>query len=441
MKKFFFLILLSFKFILLISQTNYIIYDSKGIAGYIVLSMTKDSSFERVLMCDGFSREYTVAKHMFGKNYSYQSVSYYADDQMPVRISFENGILTRISAGLKTTFNTHKKDCIIYSGSAPAAGIIFSDMFNGRYKLINAYSGNELSNGVKDAKVFKKGLYPDSVYTGNYVIRKTDKHIDIENPYYIDYGSFYTKDDFYRKKIRIELSFGSFARGELSMDQPSDTVIVILPFSMNYNMYGNMSSQISPYTALQLAERIDKPVCITEFTFEGRKDYESLEKSILNINTYFSKRYSEVIYIAFNEFALVLSDLLPYSSMLSINPMLVPAEQFSKTIFERTNRRVQIFSNQNKFTEANPIFMKFRDAYPVAVYASHKGKKAYIISYSVLNESEKRGVAGLSGRVGKIKNIDRRLNNNILYDLWSFKKNIQIEDKVIKYINSVLNKL
>jgi len=392
----------------------------------MVLTMSKDSSFERVLMCDGFSREYTVAKHNFGRNYSYQSVSYYADDQMPVRISFDNGILTRTSAGVKTTAKYQKKEYIVYNGSAPASGIVFWDMHSSRYTLINAYSGKETSNQALGAKVFKKGVYPDSVYTGNYIIRRTDKRIDIENPYFIDYGSFYIKDDFYRKKIRMELTFGGYARGELSMDQPSDTVVVILPFSLNYNMYGNMSSQLSPYTALQLSERIDKPVCITEFTLEGRKDYEAIEKTLLEINDYFSNRYSEVIYIAFNEFAIVLAELLPYSSMLSINPMLVPAEQFSKTIFERTNRRVQIFSNQNKFMEANPIFMKFRDADPVAVYASHKGRKAYIISYSVLNESEKRGVAGLSGRVGKIKNIDRRLNNNILYDLWSFKKNIQI---------------
>lgn len=433
-----FILLFSLK---LFPDANYIIYNSKGEAGYLTISVFKDSVYERVLMTDGFSREYTAASYSLRDGYSYKSVSYFADDQLPVKISCDGKVLSRVSAGIKSSIRIDGSKTIIYNGSAPASSALLINAGRNKWKAINAYSFKYISEPASGFKCFGKGTYPDSIISGNYRICRTERYINIENPYAIDYSAYYIRDDFAKKKIVMELNIGEGARGELIMDAPSDTVAVVFPFTMNYDMYGNMSSQTAPFTSLQIGEGIAKPVYIFEFTINGKKDYASLSETVSEIDRYFSSRYKKVVYIAFNECALLAADVLPYASIIAINPVLEKCRDYSDMIFQRSNKRLKIFAESERFFRSNPVFSKFEYADPVSIYSKQKGRRAYILSWSVLTPKERENSLGLSGKVVKMNNIDRRLNDNILYDLWSFKKKIKIDEKIIKYLNALINKL
>jgi len=406
---------------------------------------SKGKISERVLWLDGFSKEYTESFISLTETPEYSSKTYYENDKLPIIISLRgNRFEKRFSDKLISTSLREEVEFIHRNSNI----ILFLSFAKGINKKINCYDSDRMENFT--AEFIKGEIYVDGKDIGDYyagkslldsaklfglkIVREKEK-ILVKNPYTINLSKIYTEDDFTLKKRHIQFSFDCF-EGEIAFDKPSDTLVVILPFSFSSDMNGNSGSSIRPFTVLQIAEYIKSPALLLQISLKP-EERTKLPQKIADIEKELLKSYGRVLFIAFNDICIDLAESRVKSDKIMINPPLPEVSEWSDMMFARYSVNSKyLFKSKEKFMEYEGL-SPLKNKTGLASLYSAQQPAIFVFSSSVLSDAEASAAKRIKGKVYYIKNIDRRLNSYNIYDLWSFEKNVFINRKILDFINGL----
>ena len=425
----------------------YIIYRGDAPAAYSEITSNGNKFKERVLWFDGYSKEYSETELTIDGKIKYSSEIYYENDKLPIICNLNDGRFEKRMSDrlIKTTIDSDIDFMLKNSNIA----LFLSGLCrkNGEFKIFDIDKMKSFETFVSDKfvkikdkeyKIFRgKNTILDSGEIYGLKIIKSKTPISIVNPYTVNLSKIYTEDDFVKKKHHLYYDYGSFF-GEVSYDRQSDTVIVILPFSFSSDYNGNLNS-IKSYTVRQIAENLKYPVLSLQFNMQrtSRKDLagriKDLEKELL-------RAYSRVIFIGFNDICIDLAESGVSGRKIFINPPLMGIKEWSEMMFVKYSAKsYYLFSSAAKLNEYEAIDTLITEKKIFESYSKSKDSY-YIFSKSVLSEKELAKSKKIAGTVFYIKNIDRRLNSYNIYDLWSFEKNILINQKIFSLIGGIIKK-
>ncbi len=438
------LIVLLFIIITINSASSYNIYYKAEIAGKYIIDYNYPYIRETALWTDGFSAQFSQSEHNFGSGYSYQSLSYIKDNTLPNSLHYESNVLDKRIGTINAHIKIKENVPFIIENSLPFGAVMFvqrngiSDLFSvtkDAFVKVKTEAGQIVSIDNIPVYVYGDGIYPDSIIWAHYTLKKTNAFSYINNPY--SKGRVFKKSDFTKKPLHKIIRIGDI-RGELCISGSGGDLVVILPFDIRSDRYGN-TYNAKVYTAYQLAESIHKNVFI--FDFIGLKDFnvKSVMEQLRVIDSYFSAYYDNIHYIAFNDMLPIAVDVFPERHIIGINPPVTDYDLYQSIVFGKYNKYSDfMYSSVKSFKVYNIFNNYFAQTDFIKLYNQHRHLKL-IFSFSALNESETEKLMYIKCKYSKIKNIDRRLNSYIIgSDFWSFRTNIYINKSILQYINNQL---
>lgn len=421
-------------------KITYTIFKDDKIVGYSNFEIKNFVILERTLFLDGFTKEYILSRTDVKRNH-FKSYRYYADMNLPDFIEFKDGILVK-KIGQKI-FKYKIKPYPLFGienilTTSYLGGILGDSIFNfDRNEILKVKKdGGKFSLSFGDYSIFKSKGIVDSVFYLDYRYVKSQNYFEIKNPYYLDVTSFFQPKDFFKKKNRKNIDL-KYTKLHLSYNEPKREVLLIAPFTLTSDMYGNISNLITPFTQIQISENIDIPTIIFEFKTK-EVDPNMVMEGIQEIYEFLKKRYEKVHLLTFNHIFLF-CDIEKFDKVLLINPPIEDMNLWSEDFYKKLsvgNR--YLFKNYEKFLKFEVIDTTIKEENIKNFYVK-KENLIFIFSKDILSKSEMERVSKLNGKIYFIKNVDRRLNSYYKYDLWSYDKNIFIDQKVLNFIDHLLN--
>ncbi|MFO8061501.1 MAG: hypothetical protein R6U31_01080 [bacterium] len=440
MRKTIFILCILF-YISLASSTGYTIFFKGRPAGYYYIEHKKGEVFEKALWIDGFSRHYSAGKHNFNDDYSYISTMYFRDNALPEKMQYFSGRFEKRGSNYSLNMPVSEKDIIILNPQLPLYALLqavnsSSSVFFVPDERIVPVSGSSIA-GI-EYSIFGNSHSPDSIIWGNYTFRR-GQPVNFSNPYSIDYSSLITKEDFRQKPLSKKIRIGSI-NGELYFNRKEyDKLVIVLPFNYFSDRYSNTVST-RPFTGYQIAQSIDCPVYI--FDFAGDKpDSRSIIANIRAMYNYFSRHFSDIVFIGFNAYASVYLLTGIEAPLIAVNPPLIDYHSYTDLMFALYNAENDfIYSSAGIYRRYDPFYPLLKDRDMLNMYS----REDILILYSadVLSQRELEALSSSKCPRISIRNVDRRLNSYKmkLSDLRNYKEVPHIHSEIKRYLNKLIEK-
>lgn len=432
-------ILCILSYIFLSASTGYTIFFKGRPAGHYYIERREYEVFEKALWIDGFSRHYSAGKHSFNDNYSYISTMYFRDNALPEKIRYTSGRFTKRGSNYSLNIPVSEKDFIVLNPQLPVYALLqavnrgSSVFFVPGEKIIHA-AGKSIA-GIKYS-IFGNPHNPDSIIWGNYTFRR-GQPVNFSNPYSIDYSSLMTKADFKEKSLSKKIRIGNI-NGELYFNRKEyDKLVIILPFDYFSDRYSNTVST-RPFTAYQIAQSIECPVYIFDFGVK-KPGGRSIINNIRAMHNYFSRHFSDIVFIGFNAYASVFLLTGIDAPLIAVNPPLIDYHSYTEMMFSLYNAENDfIYSTADIYRRYDPFYPLLRGKNMLNMYS--KENITILYSADVLSQPELRAVQSSSCRRISIRNVDRRLNSYKmkLRDLRNYKDVPHIHSEIKSYLNKLI---
>uniref|UniRef100_A0A7C3N9P3 Uncharacterized protein n=1 Tax=candidate division WOR-3 bacterium TaxID=2052148 RepID=A0A7C3N9P3_UNCW3 len=421
-------------------KISYIIFKDDKIVGYSSFEIKDFVILERTIFLDGFSKEYIFSKTDVKENY-FKSYRYYADKNFPDFIEFKDGILVKkigqkifkYKIKLNKIFGIENILTVSYLG-----GISEDSIFNfDRNEILKVKKdGEKFSFGFGDYSIFRSKGIIDSVFYLKYKYLKSGNNFEINNPYYLDLNYFYQPKDFFKKKNRKNIEL-KYTKIQISYNDENKEVLLITPFTFTSDMFGNISNLVTPFTQLQLSENLNIPTLIFEFKTKDVNPV-TVKEGIKEIYEFLKKNYQKVNLLTFNHLFLF-CDIEKFDKVLLINPPLEDMNLWSEDFFKKLSvEKRYLFNNYEKFLKFEVVDTTIKEN-EIRNFYDKKENLIFIFSKDILSKSEIEKACKLKGKIYFVKNIDRRLNSYYKYDLWSFENNVFIDQKILNFLDELLN--
>ncbi|MEO0288421.1 MAG: hypothetical protein ABIN00_02140 [candidate division WOR-3 bacterium] len=418
---------------------SYTIFKEHRIAGYSNLEINNSTIIEKTLFIDGFSKEYNLSKTQIKEN-KFKCYKYYSDMTLPDFIEYSDGFFKKNIGKKILKYKIKPYDFIGIENVLSVSylgGIKRDSVFNfnrNEFLSVNR-DGNKFLFGCGEYFIFNKDGIIDSVYYCNYRYVKNDITIEVKNPYSINLNKIFKAENFYKKRNRkfLELKHTKIL---VSYNDKKNIIVLITPFTLTSDMFGNISNTITPFTQLQISENLDIPTVIFEFK-NKELDRVNIEEAIDEIYNFLKQDFKKIYLLSFNHIFLY-SNVEKFDKVILINPpvenLKVWAENFYKKIslkngylFKSYEKflKYEIVDTTLTFEEINRFYMKRNDL-------------IFIFSKDLLSKNDIEKTFDLNGKVYFIKNVDRRLNSYYKYDLWSYENDLMIDEKIFSFLNDLI---